>query len=215
MTKALCALALAVLAFAPFTAEAISLGAESVFTPSAGGCIGSFCLDAPAGFLLTNNSAAGGNISQVVIDMSTAASSSAVFGGKSGLAPNMGFQSLTGASATGFINASVTNKVITLNFAGFDPGDVLGFSFVVDIDDANRTVTASEFAGSTFKVVFGGLATLTGAFQPVLYDTIAKAEVYGSYTTRVPEPGSFVLVAVSLLALVWLGRKRVPAGFAK
>jgi len=51
-------------------------------------------------------------------------------------------------------------------------------------------------------VVFGGLATLT-------------AEVYGSYgTTRVPEPGSFVLVAVSLLAPVWLGRKRVSAGFA-
>jgi hypothetical protein len=42
-----------------------------------------------------------------------------------------------------------------------------------------------------------------------------KAEVYGSYgTTRVPEPGSFVLVAVSLLAPVWLGRKRVSAGFA-
>jgi hypothetical protein len=122
------------------------------------------------------------------------------FGGKSGLAPTMVFQSVTGASATGFINASVTNRIITLNFAGFDPGDVLGFSFVVDIDDANRTVTAAEFAGSTLKVVFGGLATLT-------------AEVYGSYgTTRVPEPVSFVLVAVSLLALVWLGRKRVSAG---
>jgi hypothetical protein len=214
MRRALCAIALAALAFAPFTAEAISLGAESVFTPSVGGCV-LICLDAPAGFLLTNNSAAGGNISQVVIDMTTAASASAVFGGKSGLAPNMGFQSLTGASATGFTGASVENKIITLNFAGFDPGDVLGFSFVVDIDDANRTVTAAEFAGSTFKVVFGSLATLTGAFQPVLFDTIAKAEVYGSYTTRVPEPGSFVLVAVSLLALVWLGRKRVPAALAK
>jgi hypothetical protein len=212
MKKALCAIALAALAFAPFTAEAISLGAESVFTPSVGGCAGLLCVDAPAGFLLTNSSAAGGNISQVVIDMTTAASSSAVFGGKSGLAPNMGFQSLTGASATGFINATVQNKIITLNFAGFDPGDVLGFSFVVDIDDNTRTVTAAEFAGSTLKVVFGGLATLTGAFQPVLYDTIAKASVSGS--TRVPEPGSFVLVGVSLLALVWLGRKRVSTALA-
>jgi hypothetical protein len=213
MKKALCAIALAALAFAPFTAEAISLGAESVFTPSVGGCV-LICLDAPAGFLLTNSSAVGGNISQVVIDMTTAASSSAVFGGKSGLAPNMGFQSVIGASDTGFINAVVTNnKIITLNFAGFDPGDVLGFSFVVDIDDATRTVTAAEFAGSTLKVVFGGLATLTGAFQPVLFDTIAKAQVSGS--TRVPEPASLVLVGVSLLALVWLGRKRVPAALAK
>jgi hypothetical protein len=212
MKKALYAIALAALAFAPFTAEAISLGAESVFTPSVGGCV-LICLDAPAGFLLTNNSAAGGNISQVVIDMTTAASSSAVFGGKSGLAPNMGFQSLTGASATGFTGASVENKIITLNFAGFDPGDVLGFSFVVDIDDNTRTVTATEFAGSTLKVVFGSLATLTGAFQPVLYDTIAKASVQGS--TRVPEPGSLVLVAVSLLALAWFGRKRVPAVLPK
>jgi hypothetical protein len=147
--------------------------------------------------------------------MSTAASSSAVFGGKSGLAPNMGFQSLTGASATGFINASVTNKIITLNFAGSIP--VMCSASRSWSTSTTPTVRSRprSFAGSTLKVVFGGLATLTGAFQPVLYDTIAKAEVYGSYTTRVPEPGSFVLVAMSLLALVWLGRKRVPAGFAK
>ena len=212
MKKALSALALAALAFAPFTAEALSLGAESVFTPSVGGCLWG-CVDASASFLITNNSTAGGNISQVVIDMSTAASTSAVFGGKSGLAPNDGFQSLIGAGATGFTSYSVTDKIITLNFAGFDPGDVLGFSFMVDIDDSNRTVTAAEFAGSTFKVVFGSLGTYTVAFQPVLFDVIAKAEVYG--TTRVPEPGSFVLVGVGLLTLVWLGRKRVAASLAQ
>jgi PEP-CTERM motif-containing protein len=211
MKKTLSALALVALAFAPFTAEAISLGAESVFTPSVGGCV-LICLDAPAGFLLTNNSAIGGNITQVTIDMSTAASTSAVFGGSAGLTPNMGFQSLTGASDTGFTSASVTSKIITLNFAGFDPGDVLGFSFVVDIDDNTRTVTAAEFAGSTLKVVFGSLGTYTGAFQPVLYDVIAKAEVYG--TTRVPEPGSLVLVGVSLLVFVWLGRKHASAVLA-
>src|SRR5262245_18773393 len=211
MKKALCTIALAALAFAPFTAEAISLGAESVFTPSVGGC-GLICLDAPAGFLVTNNSSAGGNITQVIIDMSTAASSSAVFSGKAGLAPNMGFQSLIGASDTGFTGATVASKLITLSFSGFDPGDVLGFSFIVDIDDNTRTVTAAEFAGSTLKVVFGSLGTYTGAFQPVLNDVIAKADVYG--TTRVPEPASFVLVGVSMLALVWLGCKHASAVLA-
>jgi hypothetical protein len=212
MKTLLCGLALASLAIAPVTSEAISLGADSVFTPSVGStspC--TLCVDVRAGFLLTNNSATGGNISQVVIDMTSAASPLVKFGGAAGLAPNLGFQALVGGTATGFTGASVTDKMLTLNFTGFDPGDVLGFSFAVDIDDSSRTVTASEFAGSTLKVIFGGLGSYYDAFEPILNSTLAKASVRGD-TQKVPEASSLLLVCASLLVAGLFSWKRLSAG---
>jgi len=184
--------------------EAVSLGADGVYTPSTGVCMLGLCTDAPAAFLLTNTSSAGVNITQVIIDLSSAVSSTAVFGGAAGMLPNVPFTPGPGAAATGF-TADVGAKAITLNFTSFDPG--VGFLFTVDIDDSNRTVSAAEFAGATLKVTFGDSGAGAASFATILNGTLAEAKVDGQ-ATKVPEPASIILVGTGLLGFALVGRKR-------
>jgi hypothetical protein len=196
------ALIVALLLVAPFTAEALSVGADSLYTPSMG-CCG---LDLPATFTLWNSSDAGVTISQVVIDIASATSPSATFGGLANLMPNSGFSALLGSGATGYAGYSLSpsRERLTLNFSGFDPGDM--FSFSIDIDDGDRTVTAAELAGSLFNVSFGS-ASGSGSYAPVLWDSLGKASVRGD-AVRVPEPATLLLVGVGLLGLGYSVRRR-------
>jgi hypothetical protein len=196
-------LAVALLLVAPFTAEALSVGADSLYTPSVG-CCG--IVDVPATFTLWNSSDAGITINQVVIDIASAASSLATVGGLAGLTPNSGFNALLGSGATGYAgySLSASRERLTLNFSGFDPGDL--FSFSIDIDDGDRTVTAAELAGSLFSVAFNSPSG-SGSYAPVFWNILGKASVRGQ-TTRVPEPATLLLVGVGLLGLGYSVRRR-------
>lgn len=99
---------------------------------------------------------------------------------------------------------SSTNKLLTLACWAFDPGDI--FSFSIDIDDSNRTVTASELAGSTFDVTFGS-PTWSGTYTPVFWNILGKASVRGEIV-QVPEPATILLVGVGLLGLGLAVRRR-------
>jgi hypothetical protein len=201
-TMATAAIVLALLVIAPLAAEPVSVGADSRYTPSLG-CCG---IDLPATFTLWNSSDAGVKISQVVIDITSAASTLATFGGLAGLTPNAGFNPVLGSGATGFIGSSLSaaNQMLTLTFGSFDPGDI--FTFSIDLDDDNRAVTASELAGSVLNVTFGS-PSWSGSYVPVFWDILGKASVRGQIVS-VPEPASLVLLGAGLLGLGLIALKR-------
>jgi hypothetical protein len=200
--NAVAAFALLLLLIAPLTSEAVSLGAESLYIPSVGGCALIVCVDVPAGFAVDNNSSSGVKISQVVIDM-TSATNAAAFGGSAGLQPNQGFSTTSAAAAaTGFTGATFAGKLLTLNFTAFNPG--AEFSFRIDIDNNSRTVSAEDFAGSLMKVTFDGTNTLSGIYAPIPLVGIARARV-----TAVPEPATLLLVGMSMLGIGCAYRQRL------
>jgi hypothetical protein len=186
----------------PPASEAVSIGASGTYGPpgSVGGCVLGFCTDLAGAFTLTNVSdlLLGVEITEVVIALGTGLT----FNGLSALAPNPGFTAVGASSAlTGFTGAIVGATSLTLGFTDFNPLEV--FAFAIDVDDSVRTVTGSEFAGSTLTVSFLGGDTLAGAYTAALAGTTAVATVRGVVDRQVPvpEPSTIVLVASGLLAM--------------
>ena len=147
-------------------------GAQSVATINTGGINGSTY---GGGFSIENTSTAGQEITQVVIDFSTAVIPEVVFDpdGNAGDAtakpfePSGGSDTTTGVTSHSFSNAYEGGfYTLTINFDDFQPGETLNFALDVDPisikggsapgPNESGSVSGLELTGSTFTVEYDG-----------------------------------------------------------
>lgn len=207
------------IATAPGQAAPINLSASAVFDQNTGGPPDS----TPNNFTIANNADPGVLISQIQITL-TGALLFDIAPGVPGSDPFHAFS--PGGQPVGFVSSSVTgsDKVLTVTFNDFDPGEV--FTFTIDVDSGdgmgNRNVPASQFEDDatidfTFTGPFVGspltssppsafVHPASGEPQP---GTKARATFSGQaeMSNVIPEPASLLLWSVMGVGALVGGRR--------
>lgn len=184
----------------------------------------------PDTFSITNGSGGGVQITSAVISLANSLVFDTVVGG-GGEDPAHPFISTVAGGLGISVAATVSDggTSITLQFTGFDAGEV--FTFSIDVDDPtdnnqnqDRHVVGEEFVGSTLQLTFSG--PLVGSPQSLGGSFIAEqghvwhaqvrgeAEASGGTETVVnPEPSAiFVWGAISVVGgFTWFKRRRRSA----
>lgn len=110
------------------------------------------------------------------------------------------------------VNNAGRSDVLSSDFTGFDPGDVLGFRGELDTDvppnssvDFNTllfSTTTPARVTVTFADLDGAITTLRGSFGGI-------SPVNGVYEVVVPQPGTLALLGFGLAGVALRRRRRV------
>jgi hypothetical protein len=170
---------------------------SATLTVNAGNFIGSDAI-ATGSWVLTNTSSNAGNITQVLVDLSTMVMTDFVFDPTSAAGDNVG-KDLTpdfGADSTGFLGHAFEGPRdggfdrLVLSFDDFEPGEV--FSFSLDVDptsiqglnspgpNGTGKVSGPEFTGATVELSFDNGTVMGGQ----LFDQYGT---FGTGTNRFDE----------------------------
>jgi hypothetical protein len=150
-------------------------------------------------FTIINTSPDSYDITTLIFDFSTAATSPVMF---DDTAP---YEFTAGPEAVGLITELTTPGVMILTFNDFNAGET--FTFTIDVDDNNARVDSARMAGSTVTATFdvGGSPTNVAAFMLAGGSNDTN---WANSATVVPEPGTLTLLGFGLTGLAWGGRRR-------
>ena len=151
-------------------------------------------------FTISNTSPDSYDITTLVIDFSTVATSPVDFD-----EGDFVFVAGPEAAATGFVTDVTTPGLMTLTFTDFNAGE--SFTFTIDVDDNNARVDSSRMAGATVTATFDVLGSPTNVAAFMVAGG-ANDTNWSDSATVVPEPGTLALLSLGLTGLAWGGRRR-------